>query len=153
MSEGFKPGLEGVVAAQTRLSSVDGRAGELIIAGFPVEELAGKATYEEAVYLLWYDELPNKGQLAEFRQALAARRELPAVTLDLLRAAAAQNAPVMDALRMAAGTLSLRAGEEERGARSEERGGFEEQVGLIGRCATIVAAYWRLLNGQEPIAP
>lgn len=143
MMEGFKPGLEGVVAAQTRLSSVDGRAGELIIAGFPVEELAGKATFEEAVYLLWYDELPNKRQLAEFREALAARRELPAVTLDLLRAAAAQKTPVMDALRMAAGTLSLSAPRDE----------FEEQVGLVGRCATIVAAYWRLLNGQEPIAP
>jgi citrate synthase len=148
MAEEFKPGLEGVVAAQTRLSSVDGRVGELIIAGFPVEELAGKATYEEAVYLLWYDELPNRTQLAEFRQALAARRELPAVTLDLLRAAAAQKASVMDALRMATGTLSLRA-PGEAGQRDE----FEEQVGLIGRCATIVTAYWRLLNGQEPIAP
>ena len=46
------PGLEGVVAAETRLSSVDGKAGELIIAGFPVEELAGRATFEETVYLL-----------------------------------------------------------------------------------------------------
>jgi citrate synthase len=148
MTEGFKPGLEGVVAAQTRLSSVDGRAGELIIAGFPVEELAGKATYEEAVYLLWYDELPNQTQLAEFKQALAARRELPGVTLDLLRAAAAQKTPVMDALRMAAGTLSLRAPGE-----TGERSDFEEQIGLVGRSGTIVATYWRLLNGQEPIAP
>lgn len=145
MTETFKPGLEGVVAAQTRLSSVDGRAGELIIAGFPVEELAGKATFEEAVYLLWYDQLPNATQLAEFQQAIAARRELPAVTLELLRAAAEQKTPVMDALRMAAGTLSL-------GTTGQEAD-FEEQVGLVGRSATIVAAYWRLLNGQEPIAP
>ncbi len=40
----FAPGLEGIVAAQTRLSSVDGQAGELIIAGFPVEELAAEAS-------------------------------------------------------------------------------------------------------------
>ena len=47
-------GLEGVVAATTRLSHVDGLRGELLIAGFPVEELAEHATFEEATWLLWY---------------------------------------------------------------------------------------------------
>ncbi len=48
----FAPGLQGVVAAETRLSKVDGTNGELVIAGFPVEELTPKATFEECVYLL-----------------------------------------------------------------------------------------------------
>lgn len=103
----FVPGLEGVVAAQTRLSSVDGQTGELIIAGFPVEELAGRASFEETVYLLWYDTLPDTRQLADFRQALVAQRDLSPVMLDLLRAAASQQVAAIDALRMAAGTLSL----------------------------------------------
>ena len=60
----FVPGLQGVVAAETRLSSVDGQLGELIIAGFPLEEIAGRATFEEMVYLLWYDALPDAQQLA-----------------------------------------------------------------------------------------
>ena len=55
---GFVAGLEDVVAAETRLSGVDGEAGELTIAGFPVEELAGRASFEEVLYLLWNDELP-----------------------------------------------------------------------------------------------
>lgn len=80
VTNNFIAGLEGVVAAQTRLSSVDGQAGELIIAGFPVEELAGQATFEETVFLLWHDTLPAMPQLAEFRAALAARREVPAMT-------------------------------------------------------------------------
>src|SRR5919205_4066508 len=100
-------GLEGVISAETRLSSVDGEAGELVIAGFAVEELASLASFEETVYLLWHDALPDSGELAAFREALAARRELPRATLELLRAAVAERAPVMDALRMAAGTLSL----------------------------------------------
>ncbi len=54
---GFVAGLEGVVAAETRLSGVDGGAGELTIAGFPVEELAGRASFEETVYLLWHGAL------------------------------------------------------------------------------------------------
>src|SRR5829696_16163 len=101
---GFVAGLEDVVAAETRLSGVDGEVGELILAGFPVEELAGRASYEETVYLLWHDVLPDGGQLADFRKELAGRREMPAATLDLLRSVVSEKAPAMDALRMAAGT-------------------------------------------------
>src|SRR5574341_387094 len=96
---GFVPGLEGIVAAETRLSSVDGQAGELIIAGFPVEELAGRATFEETVYLLWNDELPNASQLAAFKQSIADRSQLPQAALSLLRAASQEKTPPMDALR------------------------------------------------------
>ena len=138
----FTPGLEGVIAAETRLSSVDGEAGELIIAGFPVEELAGRASFEETVYLLWHDALPDPGQLAAFRKELAGRRMLAPATLDLLRASAAERADAMDALRMAAATASL--GETGDGPYAEA---------LVARLPTIVAAYWRLLRGKEPVAP
>ena len=70
------------MAAETRLSGVDGEAGELTIAGFPVEELAGRATFEEVVYLLWNDELPDAGRLEGFREELAGRRGLPRATMD-----------------------------------------------------------------------
>src|ERR671920_2316183 len=73
----FVAGLEDVVAAETRLSGVDGEAGELVIGGFPVEELAGRASFEEIVYLLWHGVLPDSGRLADFREELAGRRELP----------------------------------------------------------------------------
>src|SRR5918994_7194360 len=82
---GFVAGLEDVVAAETRLSGVDGEAGELILAGFPVEELAGRASFEETVYLLWYDVLPDAGQLADFREQLAERRGMWPATFGLLR--------------------------------------------------------------------
>lgn len=139
----FVAGLEGVVAAQTRLSSVDGKAGELIIAGFPVEELASRATFEETVYLLWHDTLPDARQLADFQQALATRRELSPVTLDLLRAAAGQKVAAIDALRMAAGTLSLNVPDNPE----------QQALALIASFPSIVAAYWRLLNQQDPLAP
>src|SRR5215217_6614701 len=84
--KGFVAGLEDVVAAETRLSGVDGEAGELTIAGFPVEELAGRASFEETVYLLWHDDLPEPDQLADFQEELAGWRELGQATLDLLRA-------------------------------------------------------------------
>src|SRR5258708_482630 len=97
-SSSYKPGLEGVVAARTRLSHPDGEAGELTIAGFSVEELAPNASFEEIAHLLWHDKLPDAGELAAFRDALAAKRELPRVVLEVLRAAAADKVPPMDAL-------------------------------------------------------
>src|ERR671916_1638162 len=100
----FVSGLEGVTAAEPRLSSVDGEAGELIIAGFPVEELASLASFEETIHLLWHDALPDPEQLAALKKELAGRRMLAPAMLDLLRAAAAEGADTMDALRMAAGT-------------------------------------------------
>ena len=66
-------GLEGVVAAATRLSHVDGERGELVIAGFPVAELAQHATFEETTWLLWHGELPSERQLDAFRAELAGR--------------------------------------------------------------------------------
>ena len=123
----------------------------MIIAGFPVEELASRASFEETVYLLWHDALPNSEQLESFREALAARRALPPATLDLLRAAAreAEGTPTMDALRMAAGTISL---DVHRGGVTED-GSYAEALALVARLPTIVAAYWRLLGGEEPVAP
>ncbi|HEX9083516.1 MAG TPA: citrate/2-methylcitrate synthase, partial [Gemmatimonadaceae bacterium] len=69
-------GLEGVVAATTRLSEVDGERGELIISGFPVGELAAHATFEETTLLLWNGDLPTRSQLDSFRSELAAQRSL-----------------------------------------------------------------------------
>jgi citrate synthase len=143
MNDTRNQGLEGVVAATTRLSSVDGEAGELLIAGFPVEELAPRASFEETTWLLWNGSLPTTEELDAFRRRLAGRRTLPAATLDLLRTAARRRVPAMDALRMAAATLSLVDGS------GDPR---EDAVILVAAFPTIVAAYWRLLRGEEPLA-
>jgi citrate synthase len=136
----FVAGLEGVVAARTRISGVDGEAGVLTLAGFPVEDLAGRASFEEVVYLLRHGDLPDARELAAFRAALAGRRALPAATVDLLRVAAARGVPGMDALRMAADTLSLDLS-------------VDPALDLVSRFPVIVAAHQRLLRGEEPVPP
>src|SRR6202043_414316 len=73
----FAKGLEGVIANETRLGDVRGQEGQLIYCGFDINELAGKASFEEVVFLLWNDRLPNRTELAELKQALAAERKLP----------------------------------------------------------------------------
>ncbi|HKW39986.1 MAG TPA: citrate synthase/methylcitrate synthase [Gemmatimonadales bacterium] len=136
-------GLEGVVAATTHLSRVDGTAGRLTIAGYEVEDLAPQATFEEVAHLLWQGRLPTAPELDAVRRDLASRRRLPPATLQLLREAARQSVPTMDALRMAAATLSLgRAESPQDDART-----------LLAAFPAIVGAHWRLRNGQEPVEP
>jgi len=137
-------GLEGIVASETELSMVDGLAGELIIAGFPVGELAMNATFEETAFLLWYGRLPDASELAAFRADLASRRALPQAALDLLRAAAAKQIDTMDALRMAAGTISLR---------GSSKNDDDAARDLLAAFPTIVASYWRLLRAHDPLPP
>ncbi len=143
-------GLEGVLVTETRLSSVDGERGELLIAGYPVEELAPHATFEEVLFLLWNDRLPDVQERAALQADLAAQRSLPAATVALLRAAAERSAPVMDALRMAVATLSLADPPSRDVSRAAN---VRRAVALVAGCATIVATYWRLRCGENPVEP
>jgi len=131
-------GLEGVVAAVTGLSHVDGERGELIIAGYPVGELAERASFEETTWLLWHGRLPTGAELETFRAELAAERELPRAILTLLGECATRSVEPMDALRMAAGAISMIS---------------EAPCAILARLPVIVAAYWRLCYGAEPVAP
>ncbi|MCB0076878.1 MAG: citrate synthase/methylcitrate synthase [Anaerolineales bacterium] len=144
-ANGYRPGLAGVIATETRLSHVDGERGELLLAGFPLAEIAGRATFTEMSYLLWNDRLPTDTERADFEAALAAHRALPAGTLALLREAAQAAVPPMDALRMAAASLDL--------ALVPDADDAAQATAILAALPTIVASYWRLLQGEAPIAP
>lgn len=77
MTDDLSRGLDEVTVAETRLSRVDGEAGDLTIAGFPVAELARNATFEETLHLLWTGELPDADELDSLRSMLADQRSLP----------------------------------------------------------------------------
>jgi citrate synthase len=141
-------GLEGVVAASTRLTHVDGLAGQLIIAGYELKELAGRVSFEEAAYLLWRGHLPNPDELGMLKNEMAALRRLPAETLSLVRSAA--KAPPIDALRMACATLSLDLANPADISLPADIGAAKM---LTARFPTIVAAHARVAAGEQPIAP
>jgi len=144
MSEDLNQGLEGITVAETRLSDIDGEAGELVIGGYPVDELATNATYEESVYLLFHGRLPTADELDAFRADLADRRDVGAEVHAVLERAAREEKPPMDALRMgaAAATLGTDDGDPETDARR-----------AIAVFPTVVAAYWRYRQGEDPLDP
>lgn len=99
-------GLEGIVANSTALSDVRGTEGILIYAGYNIDELAGKVSYEEVVHLLWHGSLPNCTQLAGLKEELASLRELPQGVIDFIKAAP-KDANPMDVIRTGISMLGL----------------------------------------------
>ncbi|HEY4688090.1 MAG TPA: citrate synthase/methylcitrate synthase [Anaerolineae bacterium] len=147
-------GLEGIVAADTRISHVDGEAGELIIGGYAVEELAGRATFEEVCHVLWHlamdgkADLPTQAQLDALRQEMAALRTLPPLVLTIIKAA--KDAPPMDALRMSVAALSL----DDPNPKDESMAGnLRRAKTLTARVPTIIAAHDRARRGLDPVGP
>ena len=141
-------GLEGVVAAETAISHVDGGAGRLVIGGYELGEIAGRIRFEQAAHLLWRGALPNPTELADLTREMGVMRRLPPFALSVLRAAAA--APPIDALRMATATLSLDLPDPDdiRPAADLARAQM-----LTARFPVMVAAHLRLARGEEPLPP
>lgn len=141
--------LRGVVAAPTAISTVDGLAGKLIYRGYPIEDLADHATFEEVVYLLWEGELPTRAQLANFEQRLAAGRDVPAPVLQHLRLLPSASHPLA-VLRSGVSLLSHHDPDVESMDPADRRQKAER---LLGQVPTLVAAWARIRAGNEPVAP
>lgn len=142
-------GLEGVNAADTTISEVNGEEGRLIYRGYLIEDLAENATFEEVCHLLWYGELPSRTRLDELRRRLVDNAAVPADIHDLIRRAP-RNAHPMALLRTAVSALSAYDPDaEDMSAAANER----KAVRLTAQAITLTAAIERLRNGLEPLAP
>ena len=134
-------GLKGVIAARTTLTDIDGQAGRFLISGYPVEEIAPRAQFEELVFLLWNGHLPTQEELVIFQNLLASKVGLPAAVGPILEGAAERGLPVLDALRAAIDCAELHSPD-----------GREAGEQLLALSPAIVAAYWRMLSGGSPVA-
>ncbi len=142
-------GLRGVTIASTKISDVNGAEGKLVYRGYLAKDLAGNTTFEEVVYLLLFERLPNSSELGDFKQQIASQRDVPQSILDAMRAMPVEALP-MDVLQAAVPMLAnydpdIRNADIESAARKAVR--------LIAKFPTIVAAWDRIRNGKDPIAP
>ena len=135
-------GLEGVVAATTALSKVDGTAGKLIYRGYNIHDLAGKASFEEIAYLLWYGKLPTKMELVDLKVQMLEERTLPTAVLQVLNYLPLTAAP-MDVLRTAISAFGA--------ATIEGKPTIDQAIALTERFPLILAAFHRIRNGHEPL--
>jgi citrate synthase len=144
-TETVTKGLEGIIAAQTRLSDVRGDAGELIYAGYDINELAGKVSYEEVVHLLHWNHLPNRKELAELRAVLSADRELPQGVIDILRTVP-RDTPPMDVIRTAVSAAGCFDPQRDDNSYDDQR---RKAMRLIAQIPIITAYFHRIRQGKE----
>jgi citrate synthase len=144
-----KEGLEGVVAARTGLSLIDGEKGRLSYRGYAIHDLAEHSNFEEVVHLLWYGELPTRAQLEETRRGLATQRPLGPDALEILRRFAIDASP-MDMLRSVVSVLAVRDPDVHESTRESN---LRKGIRLTAQMPTIVTAHERLRKGKEPVPP
>jgi citrate synthase len=142
--EFYSPGLEGVIAGETGISTV---AEGLSYRGYPVTELAERATFDEVAYLLLHGDLPTARQLADFRKRVAVSRRLPEPLRDLLRALPKWTPP-MDALRSA---VSVLAHFDPDTPDSFREANLRKAERLLAQIPVAVADHYRLSKGLEPV--
>jgi len=137
-------GLEGVVAAATETSLVDGKNGRLVYRGYDIDDLAAHSTYEEVCHLVWYGRLPSRPELTALQAALANQRELPEEIQGLI-AAAPRAAHPMDVLRTVVSALAM----YDPDARDNSReANLREAIRLTAQVPTAVAYFERARSGK-----
>ena len=142
-------GLEGIVAFSTTKSSIDGQKGELIYAGYNIDTLAENATFEEVCFLLWNDRLPNRQELDALKKKLIEEREVPAPVLEYIKNTN-RDAEPMAVLRSATSMLADFAPEQT----GDDSLDYQNQaIAMTAQMPTIVAAFDRVRNGKEIVAP
>jgi citrate synthase len=142
-------GLEGVVAAETRLCDLDGAHGRLAYAGYNIDDLARKATFEEVCHLLWYGDLPKKAQLAELTAALVAARAIPPDVVRSFGLMPRETDP-MRALQAAVAVLGMFDPETTDNTHAAN---VRKAIRLTSQIATAICAHHRVRSGQPPVAP
>jgi len=104
MTTSFSPGLEGVIAGTTAISTVGKTGRGLSYRGYSIYDLAEHATFEEVAYLLIHGTLPNSAELTRYRHRLASLRRLPENLQTILEQVPAKAHP-MDVLRTGCSAL------------------------------------------------
>src|SRR5215468_10683370 len=146
---GWKAGLEDVIAGRSAVCAIDGAAGRLFYRGYEIGELAGTVPFEDVTSLLWTGERPDPAQAASFRGRLAASRGLPAPIEELLRTLPRSCHP-LDALRTA---ISFDAALDPDAADNSAAANLRKSFRLMVRVPEVVGAWHRIRTGRAPVPP
>jgi citrate synthase len=139
-------GLEGVIANSTALSDVLGDKGQLIYCGYDINELVGKVTYKEVVYLLWHKKLPNRKELDAFLRELRSQRQLPEPVIDFLKTAPRDAGP-MDVMRTAISMLGLY--DPDNGKEATPEINRRRATSITAKIGVIAAYFHRARSGKS----
>ncbi len=145
----FFPGLEGVPAARSRISYIDGERGILEYRGIRIEELVERSSFIETAYLLIFGKLPTKEELERFDSDLRHHRRIKYRIIDLMKCLPEHGHP-MDALQATVAALGMFYPAKDV---TDEETNYWSVVRLVAKLPTIVAAFARMRHGDEAVKP
>jgi citrate synthase len=67
----YDPGFTSTASCSSRITFLDGAAGELLYRGYPVEQLAAKSNFLAVCFLLLQGELPSNEEFRDFRTTIS----------------------------------------------------------------------------------
>lgn len=140
-------GLEGIVATTSSISSIVD--GVLTYRGYDIDDLAENASFEEVAYLLWYGKLPTQSELDALIKQLGEYAVVPTEVIDQLKIYP-KSTNSMAALRTAVSSLALY---DESANEMSKEANIKKAIKLQAQIPTLIAAFARLREGKEPVAP
>ncbi|MFI4872886.1 MAG: citrate/2-methylcitrate synthase [Phycisphaerales bacterium JB058] len=145
----YAKGLEGVVAAETQMSWIDGVNGVLEYVGINIDALAQNSTFEETVYLLWNKKLPTRAELDAFTKELRQHYSISDGIVESIRKIPTTAEP-MHVLRTLISELAFY--DDDPNANDVESA-RKKAINILGQAPTLVAAYDRIRRGLDPVKP
>lgn len=142
-------GLAGVPVDFTAISKVNPETNSLLYRGYPVQELAASVTFEEVAYLLWYGELPDDSQLAEFEERERSHRGLDHEVKRIIDELPPTAHP-MDVVRTA---VSVIGASDPNTADDSPEANLDKAIRLFAKLPSIVAYDQRRRHELEFIEP
>lgn len=149
MSETVARGLEGINVTATKLCRIDGQKGELVYAGYDIFDLAEHSNFEEVAFLMWNLRLPTKAELAELNDFFVSERPLDSLTERILQ----ETWPKVRPMRTLEIAVEIMGALDPKSSDLTQETLKKTSARLLAKMATVIAAYDRLRNGKEPIAP
>ncbi|MHC4681494.1 MAG: citrate/2-methylcitrate synthase [Planctomycetota bacterium] len=147
--QSYAKGLEGVIAAESEICHIDGAKGELHYRGYPIEELARHSSFEETTFLLLYEKLPSKQELADFSQRMRQSRGLHASVQDMIRNFPAAGSP----MELLQSVISYLSGSVEHQIQHSATCNCRRTLHQIAQMTTILATYQRVKEGKSYMEP
>jgi citrate synthase len=145
----YAKGLEGVIAAESKICKIDGEQGKLNYMGYSIEDLVQHCTYEEVTYLLLYGELPSQSQLDSFQTRIREARGLKPEIVQMIKDFPRDSHP-MELLQSVIAYLS---GYVDHKIEHSATCNCRQTLHQVAQLSTVLAAYHRLKNGKEYVEP
>jgi citrate synthase len=140
----YAKGLEGVIAAESEICQIDGTNGKLYYRGYSIEDMAKYSSFEETTFLLLYEKLPSKQELADFSQRMRQSRQINEIVQHMIR----NFPPAGSPMELMQSVISYLSGTVVHQIKHSATCNCRRTLHQVSQMATVLATYQRFREGK-----